>query len=88
MASMKQSTKDYRINTKEIIMWVHRHVPQRQLILIVAFLIGLCASFAGLVLHWLIAEVQYILTSGFTPESYNLLYLVFPIVGVFLQHYS
>lgn len=80
---MKQSTKDYRISAKEIIMWVHRHVPQRQLILIVAFLIGLCASFAGLVLHWLIEQIQHVLTSKFTTESYNLLYLVFPVVGIF-----
>ena len=80
---MKQSTKDYRISAKEIIMWVHRHVPQRQLILIVAFLIGLCASFAGLVLHWLIEQIQHVLTSRFTTESYNLLYLVFPVVGIF-----
>ena len=64
-------------------MWVHRHVPQRQLILIVAFLIGLCASFAGLVLHWLIEQIQHVLTSKFTTESYNLLYLVFPVVGIF-----
>lgn len=83
MSSMKQSTKDYRISAKEIIMWVHRHVPQRQLILIVAFLIGLCASFAGLVLHWLIEQIQHVLTSRFTTESYNLLYLVFPVVGIF-----
>ena len=83
MSSMKQSTKDYRISAKEIIMWVHRHVPQRQLILIVAFLIGLCASFAGLVLHWLIEQIQHVLTSKFTTESYNLLYLVFPVVGIF-----
>ncbi len=83
MSSMKQSTKDYRISAKEIIMWVHRHVPQRQLILIVAFLIGLCASFAGLVLHWLIEQIQHVLTSRFTIESYNLLYLVFPVVGIF-----
>ncbi|WP_375711768.1 chloride channel protein [Hoylesella nanceiensis] len=80
---MKQSTKDYRISAKEIIMWVHCHVPQRQLILIVAFLIGLCASFAGLVLHWLIEQIQHVLTSKFTTESYNLLYLVFPVVGIF-----
>ena len=80
---MKQSTKDYRISAKEIIMWVHCHVPQRQLILIVAFLIGLCASFAGLVLHWLIEQIQHVLTSRFTTESYNLLYLVFPVVGIF-----
>nr|WP_311418008.1 chloride channel protein [Hoylesella nanceiensis] len=64
-------------------MWVHCHVPQRQLILIVAFLIGLCASFAGLVLHWLIEQIQHVLTSKFTTESYNLLYLVFPVVGIF-----
>ena len=83
MSSMKQSTKDYRISAKEIIMWVHCHVPQRQLILIVAFLIGLCASFAGLVLHWLIEQIQHVLTSRFTTESYNLLYLVFPVVGIF-----
>ena len=38
---------------------------------------------AGLVLHWLIEQIQHVLTSRFTTESYNLLYLVFPVVGIF-----
>lgn len=80
---MIERTVSSRMLLKEGVMWIHRHVPQRQLVLVVAFLIGLCASFAGLVLHWIIEEIQQLLTSGFTSNSYNLLYLVFPMVGIF-----
>lgn len=80
---MKEQVVYYTNKVKTVVMWIHRHIPQRQLVLIVAFLIGICASFAGLVLHHLIEAIQWLLTSKFTTSSYNLLYLVFPVVGIF-----
>ncbi|MEJ8769347.1 chloride channel protein [Prevotella sp. HCN-7019] len=51
--------------------------------LIMAFLIGFFASVAAFVLHSIIKEIQWLLTSKFTFDSYNWLYLLFPVIGIF-----
>lgn len=52
--------------------------------LILAFIIGLLASVAGYFLHGIVHEIQLLLTSGFNKGTYNLLFLLFPIVGIYL----
>lgn len=52
--------------------------------LILAFIIGLLASVAGYFLHGIVHEIQLLLTSGFNQSTYNLLFLLFPIVGIYL----
>lgn len=52
--------------------------------LVLALLVGFFASVAAYVLHWLIAVIQHLLTSEFNITSYNWLYLVFPVVGIWL----
>lgn len=52
--------------------------------LVLAFVIGLLASFAALILHAIIRIIQGLLTSGLTTDSSNWLFLVFPVVGIFL----
>ncbi|HEY9551249.1 MAG TPA: chloride channel protein [Prevotella sp.] len=64
--------------------WCNTHLNRRQMTLILAFFIGLFASIAAFILHWIIAEIQLLLTAGFSYASYNWLYLVFPVVGIYL----
>lgn len=52
--------------------------------LILAFVIGLFASVAGYVLHSMIKEIQHLLTAGFDITTFNWLYLLFPIMGIYL----
>ena len=52
--------------------------------LILAFVIGLFASVAGYVLHSMIKEIQHLLTAGFDRTTFNWLYLLFPIMGIYL----
>ena len=56
----------------------------RQMLLILAFIIGILASFAAYILHTLIHQIQAILTEGFEINSFNWLYLVFPVIGIYL----
>ena len=39
---------------------------------------------AGYFLHGIVHEIQLLLTSGFNKGTYNLLFLLFPIVGIYL----
>lgn len=38
---------------------------------------------AAFILHSIIQEIQWLLTSKFTLNSYNWLYLLFPVIGIF-----
>lgn len=64
--------------------WRQEHVSERQFTLVLSFFVGFFAAVAAWVLHGLIHEIQLILTSGFSVTSFNWLYLVFPVVGIWL----
>ena len=68
----------------KMVDWQKEHISDRQMTLILAFLIGLLASVAGFFLHGIVHEIQVLLTSGFEKSTYNLLFLLFPIVGIYL----
>ncbi len=46
--------------------------------------VGFFAAVAAFVLHWLIKEIQLLLTAGFDYTSFNWLYLVYPVIGIYL----
>lgn len=68
----------------KILAWKEKHLTDRQMLLILAFIIGILASFAAYILHSLIHQIQAILTEGFEINSFNWLYLVFPVIGIYL----
>ena len=76
-------------NTKPTMMdmvleWRDNHITDRQMTIILALFIGLFASVSAFILHFIIKEIQVLLTAGFSTVTYNWLYLVFPVIGIFL----
>lgn len=69
---------------ERIVTWSKQHLSDKQATLILAFFIGLFASVAAFVLHWLIRFIQHLLTKQIDITSYNWLYLLFPAVGILL----
>ena len=69
---------------KNIIEWRERHIGDRHLTLLLSFVVGVLAAVAGYVLHWIISKIQLLLTAGFDITSFNWLYLVLPVVGIYL----
>ena len=69
---------------ERIIVWRERHLTERQATSLLALFIGVLASLAAYLLHKLIALIQSLLTTDFVADSYNWLYLVFPVVGIWL----
>lgn len=69
---------------ERLIVWSGRHLTNRQATSIIALLIGVLASLAAFSLHKLIALIQNLLTNDFVADSFNWLYLVFPVVGIWL----
>ena len=68
----------------KVIAWRERNLNDRQMTSILAFAIGVLASLAAYVLHKLIALIQNLLTDGFMSDRANWLYLVFPVIGIWL----
>lgn len=64
--------------------WRTTHLSERQSTIILAFLIGFLASVAAFLLHSLIHEIQTLLRTGITSDSFNWTFLIFPIIGVYL----
>ena len=64
--------------------WREEHISDRQFTLLLSFFVGFFAAVAAFVLHWIIRQIEHLLTAGFRIESINWLYFVWPVVGIFL----
>lgn len=71
-------------NVRKLTVWMSKHLSQKQFILILAFLVGLGSAVAAQILKLLIHEIEYILTSQFDVTRANWLFLVYPVVGIYL----
>lgn len=69
---------------ERIILWRKQYITDRQFTLILSFLVGLFAAIAAFILHWLIEEIELLLTSKFDTNTFNWMYLVYPIIGIYL----
>lgn len=64
--------------------WRVANVSDKMFLLILAFMVGLLSAVAAYILHGLINTIVALLTGRFHAETYNWLYLVYPVVGIWL----
>lgn len=64
--------------------WIKGNHTERQVVLMLSLFVGLCTGLTAFVLKSLIEEIKHLLTSDFGLEDANLLYLVFPAVGILI----
>lgn len=64
--------------------WIKGNHTERQVVLMLSLIVGLCTGLTAFVLKSLIEEIKHLLTSGFGVEDANLLYLIFPAVGILI----
>ena len=83
---MEQTATTNKSGTLEqrLYAWRTKHLSDRQATIILALCIGFFASVAAFLLHSLIHAIQHLLTSRFHADTFNWLYLMFPVVGIFL----
>ena len=67
-----------------ISVWTRKHLSAKQFLLILALLVGIGSALAAQVLKFLIHEIEHLLTSQFDVTRANWLFLVYPVVGIFL----
>lgn len=68
-----------------IVTFLTRGRSKRQIVLGLSFVVGLCAGVVAFVLKFLTSQIHVLLTDGFETSSSNMLYLVYPAVGIFLS---
>lgn len=64
--------------------WREERISEKQFILFISFLVGICTATAALLLKWLIHLIQNLLTDHFDDTGANWLYLIYPSIGIFL----
>jgi len=65
------------------LLWRERHIRERNFILIISFLVGICAATASLLLKFLIHTIQQLLWANIR-EGANYWLLLYPIIGILL----
>ena len=76
--------EDKRGLLQRFIIWREKNIKEKQFILILSFLVGIFTAFAALILKVIIHWIQNFLTDNFNATEANYLYLVYPVVGIFL----
>lgn len=66
------------------IEWREKHISQNQFVLILSFVVGILSALAAFLLHHLIHFIQQLLTGNFNQHTFNWLYLVYPVIGIFI----
>ena len=76
------------VNVRDLIAyllrWRRRNLSDKNFVLLISFLVGIFTACAGLLLKWLIGQIEHLLTHEFSITGANWLYLVYPVVGVWL----
>ena len=69
---------------ERFIAWREKHMSQNQFVLILSFIVGVLSALAAFVLKHLIHFIQHLLTGNFDAQTFNWLYLVYPVIGIFV----
>lgn len=69
---------------ERLLLWRQRHFSEKNFVLVIAFLVGILTAAAGLLLKWIIAQIEHLLTGQFNIAGANFLYLIYPVVGILL----
>lgn len=67
-----------------LVVWREHHVSERKFILILSFIVGIFTAVAALLLHAIINDIESLLTSSFNVHASNWLYLVYPVIGIYI----
>ena len=69
---------------QKTVAWRQRNLTDKQTTQVLAFFVGILAAVAAYLLHALIHLIQRLLTAGFAADAANWLFLLFPVVGIWI----
>lgn len=65
-------------------IWREKNIKENQFILILSFVVGILTAMAAAILKFLIEWIKEFLTNNFDSTGVNWLYLVYPVIGIFI----
>ncbi len=68
----------------KIIAWREKHIEEKNFVLLLSLVVGFLTAIAAFCLKSLVHIIQTLLTQNFNIEGVNYLYLIYPVVGIFL----
>ena len=68
-----------------LVTWREKHVKEKNFVLFLALIVGICCGFAAMILKFLIHLISSWLTGGIKLEEGNYIFIVFPAIGVILS---
>ena len=69
---------------QRFVLWREENIKEKHFILMLSFVVGILTALAALFLKHLIHLIQNFLTDNFDTTGANYLYLVYPVIGIFL----
>ncbi|GAO31561.1 chloride channel protein [Geofilum rubicundum] len=67
-----------------LIIWRVKNIPHRNFVLVLAMVVGIFSGLAAVILKNAIHFVHSLLTEGFDLTDWNYLYLLYPMIGIFI----
>ena len=69
---------------QRFLQWREKHITDKQFTLILSFLVGIFTALAAYLLKFIVEYIKEFLTNKFDSTGANWLYLVYPVVGIFI----
>ena len=69
---------------QRFILWREEKINEKRFVLLLSFVVGILTALAALILKFLIHQIEFFLTNNFDVTRANWLYLIYPVVGIFL----
>jgi len=69
---------------QRLLSWREKKIKDKHFVLILSFAVGIITALAASLLKFLIEYIKHFLTENFDSTGVNWLYLVYPVVGIFL----
>ena len=69
---------------QRLLLWREKKIKDKHFILVLSFMVGILTALAATLLKFLIEYIKHFLTENFDSTGVNWLYLVYPVIGIFL----
>lgn len=77
-------TEEKKTLLQRFILWREKHIKEKRFVLILSFVVGILTALAATLLKFLVEYIKEFLTENFDSTGANWLYLVYPVIGIFL----
>ena len=81
---MDTVTSEEKSLFQRLLLWREKKIKDKHFVLILSFVVGILTALAASLLKFLIEYIKHFLTENFDTTGVNWLYLVYPVVGIFL----